>query len=121
MKLTKSAAIFAASAVALLGATAMANAGGLNDVEKKLAPLAAKEGSVRIIHPLFSDRTARRVTKAFKKRYNLPDSFEFNSLRKGTGSTVAQTRQEIKAGKFTISLIVGTASQTRISTVPNPG
>ncbi|MBI36902.1 MAG: hypothetical protein CL568_04880 [Alphaproteobacteria bacterium] len=109
MKLTKSAAIFAASAVALLGATTMANAGGLNDVEKRLAPLAAKEGSVRIIHPLFSDRTARRVTKAFKKRYNLPDSFEFNSLRKGTGSTVAQTRQEIKAGKFTIDVIAVSA------------
>ena len=79
MKLTKSAAILAASTVAILGATITANAAGLTAQEKALVPLAAKEGKVTVINPLFADRTARRLGTAFKKRYGLPDSFKFNS------------------------------------------
>ncbi|MDE0779825.1 MAG: ABC transporter substrate-binding protein [Alphaproteobacteria bacterium] len=96
----------AASAVAMFsfGSVALAN-DHLNATEKALAPKAKAEGSVTIIHPLFSDRTARRMGDAFKKRYNLGDDFEFNSLRKGTGATVAQVKQEIKAGKFTVDVI----------------
>ena len=109
MKLTKSAAILAASTVAILGATITANAAGLTAQEKALVPLAAKEGKVTVINPLFADRTARRLGTAFKKRYGLPDSFKFNSLRKGTGATVAQVRQEIKAGKFTVDVITVSA------------
>jgi iron(III) transport system substrate-binding protein len=96
----------AVSAVAILAFGSAAFAGGhLNATEKALAPLAKAEGSVTIIHPLFSDRTARRMEAAFKKRYALGDDFEFNSLRKGTGATVAQVTQEIRAGKFTVDLI----------------
>ena len=60
--------------------------------ETALAPVAKAEGSVTIIHPLFSDRTAQRMAAAFKKRYDLGDDFQFNSLRKGTGATVAQVQ-----------------------------
>ena len=50
-----------------------------------------------IINPLFSDRTATRMAKAFKERYGLGEDFKFNNLRKGTGATIAQVRQEMKA------------------------
>ncbi|MEP4379177.1 MAG: extracellular solute-binding protein [Alphaproteobacteria bacterium] len=96
----------AVSAIALLAVGSVAQAQNLNAVEAKLAPLAKAEGSVTIIHPLFSDRTAQRMAAAFKARYNLGDDFEFNSLRKGTGATVAQVRQEIQAGKFTVDMIL---------------
>ena len=103
----KATLVGAASAVAMLAASSVAMAGGhLNKVEAKLAPLAKEEGSVTIIHPLFSDRTAQRMAAAFKERYGLGDDFQFNSLRKGTGATVAQVRQEIQAGKFTVDAII---------------
>ena len=38
------------------------------------------------------------MAAAFKKRYDLGDDFQFNSLRKGTGATVAQVKQEIQSG-----------------------
>jgi ABC-type Fe3+ transport system substrate-binding protein len=72
--------------------------------EKKLAAAARKEGAVTIINPLFSDRTGQRMGEAFIKRYNLGPNFKFNNLRKGTGATVAQVRQEIQAGKFTVDV-----------------
>jgi iron(III) transport system substrate-binding protein len=98
----------AVSAFALLaaGTAALADGHVLNDTEKALAPLAKAEGAVTIIHPLFSDRTGNRMAEAFKKRYDLGDDFQFNSLRKGTGATVAQVRQEIQADKFTVDLIL---------------
>jgi iron(III) transport system substrate-binding protein len=100
----------AVSAIALLAAGSVAQADGhINAQEKALAPLAKAEGGVTIIHPLFSDRTAQRMAAAFKARYNLGDDFEFNSLRKGTGATVAQVRQEILAGKFTVDMILVSA------------
>ena len=103
----KATLVGAASAVAMFAVSSAAMADGhLNKVEAKLAPLAKEEGSVTIIHPLFSDRTAQRMAAAFKKRYGLGDDFEFNSLRKGTGATVAQVRQEIQAGKFTVDTII---------------
>ena len=109
MKFLTSAAVGALSAVALLGATSFAQADDLNAQEKALIAGAKAEGGVTIIHPLFSDRTATRMAEAFKKRYGLPDSFEFNSLRKGTGATVSQVRQEIKAGKHTVDMILVSA------------
>ena len=100
----------AVSAVALLAAGSVAQADGhLNATEQKLIPLAKEEGAVTIINPLFSDRTAQRMAAAFKERYGLGDDFEFASLRKGTGATVAQVRQEIQAGKFTVDLILVSA------------
>jgi len=109
MKFLTSAAIGAVSAVALMGAATLANAAELNAQEKALIAGAKAEGKVTFIHPLFSDRTATRMSKAFKARYGLGDKFKFNSLRKGTGSTVSQVRQEIKAGKHTVDVIIVSA------------
>jgi len=92
------------TAAALLATAVTVNAADLTAHEKKLAEAAKKEGAVTIINPLFSDRTGQRMGEAFKKRYNLGDDFKFNNLRKGTGATVAQVRQEIKAGKFTVDV-----------------
>jgi len=83
---------------------ATVGAADLTPQEKKLIPLAKKEGAVTIINPLFSDRTATRMAKAFKERYGLGEDFKFNNLRKGTGATIAQVRQEMKAGRFTVDV-----------------
>ena len=81
-----------------------AYAAGLTPQEEKLVPLAKKEGEVTIINPLFSDETSQRLGEAFVKRYNLGPSFKFNNLRKGTGATIAQVRQEIKANRFSVDV-----------------
>jgi ABC-type Fe3+ transport system substrate-binding protein len=104
MKFLTSAAVGAVSAVALLGAATLANAAELTAQEKALIAGAKAEGAVTLINPIFAERTAKRMGAAFKKRYGLGDKFKFNNLRKGTGSTVAQVRQEIKAGKFTVDV-----------------
>ena len=92
------------TAVAILAAAVSANAAELTAHEKTLAAAAKKEGAVTIINPIFSDRTAQRMAAAFIKRYDLGPDFKFNNLRKGTGATVAQVRQEIQAGKFTVDV-----------------
>jgi len=103
----KATLVGAVSALAMFSFGSAAIAGGhLTAQEEALIPGAKAEGSVTIIHPIFSDRTAQRMGEAFKKRYGLGDDFQFNSLRKGTGATVAQVRQEIQAGKFTVDLIL---------------
>ncbi len=109
MKFFTSATIGAVSAVALMGAATVANAAELNAQEKALIEGAKAEGEVTIINPLFSDRTGTRMAAAFKERYGLGDKFKFNNLRKGTGATVAQVRQEIQAGKFTVDVILVSA------------
>ena len=89
------------------GAFAAATSVGAADLtpqEKALIPLAKKEGGVTVINPLFSDRTAQNMAKAFKARYGLGEDFQFNNLRKGTGATIAQVRQEMKAGRFTVDV-----------------
>jgi iron(III) transport system substrate-binding protein len=97
----------AVSALAIFSFGSSAIAGGhLTAQEQSLIAGAKAEGEVTIIHPIFSDRTAQRMGEAFKKRYGLGDDFQFNSLRKGTGATVAQVRQEIQANKFTVDLIL---------------
>ena len=92
------------AALALMTATAFAQMADLTPQEKKLIEAAKKEGAVTIINPLFSDRTGQRMGEAFKKRYGLGADFKFNNLRKGTGATVSQVRQEIQAGKFTVDV-----------------
>ncbi len=92
-----------------ISATAHAGGHGITPQEKKLIPGAKAEGSVTLINPLFSDRTSKRIGAAFKKKYGLGDGFKVNMLRKGTGATVAQVRQEIKAGKFTVDAILVSA------------
>jgi len=94
----------AALAAGAFATAASVGAADLTPQEKKLIPLAKKEGAVTIINPLFSDATATRMAEVFKKRYGLGDDFKFNNLRKGTGATVAQVRQEIKAGRFTVDV-----------------
>jgi hypothetical protein len=94
----------AALAAGAFATAASVGAADLTPQEKKLIPLAKKEGAVTIINPLFSDATATRMAEVFKKRYGLGDDFKFNNLRKGTGATVAQVRQEIKAGRFTVGV-----------------
>ena len=89
---------------AILAAAPSANAANLTPHEKELAAKAKKEGAVTIINPIFSDRTAQRLGAAFIKRYDLGPNFKFNNLRKGTGATVAQVRQEILANKFTVDV-----------------
>jgi iron(III) transport system substrate-binding protein len=91
------------AAAALLAMSQGATA-ALTPQEQKLVPLAKAEGEVTIINPLFSDETAQRLGEAFVKYYNLGPNFKFNNLRKGTGQTIAQVRQEIKAGRFTVDV-----------------
>lgn len=101
--------IGAMSAAVLFTVGSVGHAQTLSPQEKKLVAAAKAEGAVTLINPLFSDRTGRRLGKAFVKRYNLGSNFKFNNLRKGTGATVSQVRQEIKAGKFTVDLILVSA------------
>ncbi len=96
------------TAVALLAATAV-NAADLTSQEKSLIAAAKKEGAVTILNPIFSDRTGQRMGEAFIKRYDLGSDFKFNNLRKGTGATVAQVRQEIQAGKHTVDILLVSA------------
>jgi iron(III) transport system substrate-binding protein len=105
---TRSRALFAgaASTVALLAAATLAQAQDLSPYERKLAEAAKEEGAVTILNPLFSDRTGQRMGEAFIKKYDLGPNFRFNNLRKGTGQTVAQVRQEIQAGRFTVDILL---------------
>ncbi len=93
-------------AIAALACVATgAPAAELSPQEQKLVEAAKKEGAVTVLNPLFADRTGQRLGEAFIKRYNLGPNFQFNNLRKGTGQTVAQVRQEIMAGKFTVDIL----------------
>ena len=94
------------AAAVMIAATASAYAADLTAQEKALIEGAKKEGSVTILNPIFSDRTGQNLAAGFKKRYGLGDDFQFNNLRKGTGATVAQVRQEIQAGKFTVDVLL---------------
>jgi iron(III) transport system substrate-binding protein len=109
MKSTWPASILGAVSAALLVATSFASAAELSPQEKKLADAARKEGAVTIINAQLADVTAHDLSKAFIEHYNLGPDFKFNNLRKGTGATVAQTRQEILAGKHTADVVVVSA------------
>jgi iron(III) transport system substrate-binding protein len=106
-----SAALLAApvTAVTFLAASTGVHAANLTPQEQKLIADAKKEGAVTILNPLFSDRTGQLMGQAFVKRYNLGPDFKFNNLRKGTGATVAQVRQEIQAGKHTVDILLVSA------------
>ncbi len=97
------------AAAALLAASTGVHAANLTPQEQKLIAGAKKEGAVTILNPLFSDRTGQRMGAAFIKRYGLGPNFKFNNLRKGTGATVAQVRQEIQAGKHTVDILLVSA------------
>jgi iron(III) transport system substrate-binding protein len=97
------------TALALLATASPGQAGELTPQEQKLVEDAKKEGAVTILNPIFSDRTGQRLGEAFVKRYNLGSDFKFNNLRKGTGQTVAQVRQEIVANRFTVDILLVSA------------
>jgi iron(III) transport system substrate-binding protein len=90
--------------LAILVPAGGAPAADLTPQEQRLIDGAKKDGAVTLINPLFSDETAKRLGEAFIKRYGLGSGFTFNNLRKGTGQTVAQVRQEISAGRFTVDV-----------------
>jgi iron(III) transport system substrate-binding protein len=96
----------AAVMAALIAATTVTQAADLTPQEKALVDGAKKEGAVTILNAIFSDRTGERLGQAFVKRYGLGSNFKFNNLRKGTGQTVAQVRQEIVAKKFTVDILL---------------
>lgn len=113
---TPSLAVIAAMALAAPCATAafvaaatVGHAANLTPQEEKLVAAAKKEGAVTLINPLFSDETGQRLAEGFIKRYDLGSDFKLNNLRKGTGATVSQVRQEIQAGKFTVDVHVVSA------------
>jgi iron(III) transport system substrate-binding protein len=100
-------AAFVAWAVAAsLCGSAAGHAAELTPQEQKLVAATKQEGSVTILNPQFSDHTGQLLGAGFIKRYNLGPDFKFNNLRKGTGATVAQTRQEIQAGKHTADMLI---------------
>lgn len=94
---------------ALLAATSLGRAADLTPQEEKLVAAAKTEGAVIVLNAQFSDETAQRLGEGFVKRYNLGTDFKFNNLRKGTGATVAQVRQEIQAGKYTVDILLVSA------------
>jgi iron(III) transport system substrate-binding protein len=106
---SKSTIFYTSTALAVLATATFAHAADLTPQEKTLAEAAKKEGAVTILNPIFSDRTGERLGKAFVAHYNLGPNFQFNNLRNGTGQTVAQVRQEIVAGRFTVDILLVSA------------
>ena len=94
------------TAIVLFAAATVAQAADLTPQEKALVEGAKKEGAVTVLNAIFSDRTGERLGQAFTKLYDLGPNFKFNNLRKGTGQTVAQVRQEIVANKFTVDILL---------------
>ena len=100
--------IAAVAALAVFASGALVSEAMMKN-QKELVRAAKKEGAVTIINPLFSDRTAKRMGPAFRKHYGLGSGFKFRNLRKGTGATVSQVRQEMRANKFTVDVHVVSA------------
>jgi iron(III) transport system substrate-binding protein len=93
----------------LLGTGNLALGASLTPQEEKLIPAAKAEGALIVLNPIFSDETGQLLGEGFKKRYSLGPDFRFSNLRKGTGATVAQVRQEIQAGKHTVDILLVSA------------
>jgi iron(III) transport system substrate-binding protein len=98
-----------ASVLGFLATAVLGHGAELTPQEQALVAAAKEEGSVTLIHPLFSDRTGQLLGEAFVARYDLGSAFEVNFLRKGTGAVVSQVRQEIQAGTFTVDAIMVSA------------
>jgi iron(III) transport system substrate-binding protein len=91
---------------ALLVTTNAGQTANLTPQEEKLVAAAKAEGAVIVLNPIFSDETGQLLGEGFSNRYNLGPDFKFTNLRKGTGATVAQVRQEIQAGKHTVDILL---------------
>ena len=109
MRIAAKLSISAVFAAVVLAAASIAHAVTLTPQEEKLVAAAKQEGAVTFLNPVFADETSEAMAKAFVARYNLGPDFKFNNLRKGTGQTVAQLRQEIKAGKITVDILMVSA------------
>ncbi len=108
MKRNLKTCIYCIPLVFILAAAFVGPAFGATEItpqEKKLIPLAKKEGSVSFLQTSFNDSTIRRMSAAFIKHYGLGSGFKLASIQKGTGPTVSQARQEIRAGKFTFDVV----------------
>jgi ABC-type Fe3+ transport system substrate-binding protein len=91
----------------LLGFAASARgATEITPQEKALIPLAREEGAVTVLQTSFNNETMTRLREAFVQRYGLGSEFKVNSIQKGTGPTVSQARQEIRANRFTFDVIM---------------
>ena len=90
-----------AMVAAVIGWTTAARAQDLT----KLIEAAKQEGEVHYIDAIVQPKTQARLERAFKKKYNLPDSFKFTHTLRGTGEVVATVQQEIKAGQHTIDVV----------------
>ncbi|MBI4251013.1 MAG: ABC transporter substrate-binding protein [Candidatus Tectomicrobia bacterium] len=96
------------SAPLVLALALAAPAGGATPItpqEKKLIPAVKKEGSVVFLQTSFNDQTTQKLGAVLAKRYGLGEGFKLVSVQKGTGPTVSQARQEIRAGKFTFDIV----------------
>lgn len=96
-------------------ATALASASGVTaqeytPQELKLIDAAKAEGEVSILHPILGDYSAGLLAKGFIEFYKLGPNFKFNNLRKGSGQTISQVRQEIQANKFTVDILAVNAA-----------
>ncbi len=101
--------IIAAVAALAVFASGTPAAAAMTKGQEALVRAAKKEGAVTLLNPLFSDRTAKRMGPAFVKKYGLGSDFKFRNVRKGTGATVSQVRQEMRAQKFTVDVHVVSA------------
>jgi ABC-type Fe3+ transport system substrate-binding protein len=95
---------------ALLLAVGPATAQQYTAQETKLIEAAKAEGEVSVLHPILGDHSFGLLSKAFIDFYKLGPSFKLNNLRKGSGQTIAQVRQEIQANKFTVDILVVNAA-----------
>lgn len=95
--------------LAVFAIMTVAQAAELNPTEKRLVAAAKAEGEVTILNAVIVEETAVKLAAAFVKRYDLGPNFKVNNVRKGTGQTAAQIRQEIQAGKMTSDIFILTS------------
>ena len=93
-----------------VGLPVAASAANLTPQEKKLIRGAKKEGAVVFLNAQTQERTAKEIGAAMRKRYGLGSGFQFRNVRKGTGSVIATTKQEMKAGKITNDVVMVTGA-----------
>ncbi len=99
-----------AAIAALLVGTGLSTAQTYTPQEEKLIAAAKAEGEVSVLHPILGDHSFGLLSKGFIEFYKLGPNFKLNNLRKGSGQTVAQVRQEIQANKFTVDILIVNAA-----------
>ena len=89
----------------LSAAVLQAAAAEITPQERKLIPLAKKEGAVILLNTSITEFTANELGKAFVRHYGLGSDFKFHNLKKGTGAALSQVRQEFQANKSTADVL----------------